>query len=288
MCLIFYPDQLIGKLDAKLKICNTLGLSSLRTDLENDLVEDIKEKHRSKLNIEKTVSDLSIAYDYKLNNYLSTFMARAFHFISLRRPNGKCHGAEFTIDKNDMDVFLNSSTLPKEIAYELVKNSIKILFHDINDRDLIILNIYNKGYGEMLSILNFFDHIFYDDNVIDILPKNKRGEIFQKAPFQFKTRCVIGRITCGEDFVDRATLIVENKRIHVKSFILTDNSPVFKTMLQSTSFKEGQTKTIELPGKSLDEVVYFLEFLRYPKQIDGKFNYGIFFFTYFYPGSLQI
>ena len=288
MCLIFYPDQLIGKLDAKLKICNTLGLSSLRTDLENDLVEDIKEKHRSKLNIEKTVSDLSIAYDYKLNNYLSTFMARTFHFISLRRPNGKCHGAEFTIDKNDMDVFLNSSTLPKEIAYELVKNSIKVLFHDIKDHNLNILNTYNKGYGEMLSILNFFDHIFYDDNVIDILPKNKRGQIFQKEPFQFKTRCVIGRITCGEDFVDRATLIIEDKRIHVKSFILTDNSPVFKTMLQSTSFKEGQTKTIELPGKSLDEVVYFLEFLHYPKQIDGKFNYGIFFFTYFYPGSLQI
>ena len=205
-------------------------------------------------------------------------MARTFHFISLRRLN--IHVAEFTIDKNDMDVFLNSSTLPKEIAYELVKNSIKILFHDIDDgrgyNDFKILDTHNKGYGEMLSILNFFDHIFYDDNVIDILPKNKRGPIFQKAPFQFKTRCVIGRITCGEDFVDRTTLIVENERIHVKSFILTDNSPVFKTMLQSTSFKEGQTKTIELPGKSLDEIIYFLEFLHYPKQIDGKFNYGIF------------
>ena len=258
-----------GKLKTKLKICNTLGLSSLRKDLENDLIEDIQKKEHLKFEIEKTLADLIVAYEYNLDSYLSTFMAKSFHLISVQRST-KRYDAEFTITVCDKDVVFLNNSLPKEIAYELVKNSIKIIFHEVNKDHFKILQSYESGYAEMLSILIFFDQVFYDDNVIDVLPKNKKGQIFKRTPYQYRTSSLIGKITCAEDFIDRATLIVEDKRIHVKSFVLTDNSPVFKAMLQSTSFKEGQTKTIELPGKSLDEIVHFLEFLLYPKKIDGK------------------
>ena len=56
------------------------------------------------------------------------------------------------------------------------------------------------------------------------------------------------------------TLVIEEKEIHVNSFILTDNSPVFKAMLNST-FKEGQDKRIELPGKNFEHFAYFLHYL---------------------------
>ena len=246
-------------------------------DTEEDQYYHFREDRIRDQGINEIVIDLIIANEYKLNNYLATFMAKEFHFISLIRTFGKAGLVNDKILKRNMAIFLNSYSLPKEISYELVKNSIKILFHEVDEKNLTFLDRHKQHYAEMISILNFFDNVFYDDNVIDISPKNKKGKIFSKA-FQYSTNNVIRKITCAEDFVDRATLIIEDKRIHVKSFILTDNSPVFKTMLHSTSFKEGQTKTIELPGKSLDEVVYFLEFLQYPKQIDGKsFNFFIYF-----------
>ena len=248
------------------------------TEKDQCFILDCREDRIRYKGINEIVIDLVIANEYKLNNYLATFMAKEFHFISLIRTFVKAGLVNDKILKRNMAIFLNSYSLPKEISYELVKNSIKILFHEVDEKNLTFLDRHKQHYAEMISILNFFDNVFYDDNVIDISPKNKKGKIFSKA-FQYSTNNVIRKITCdAEDFVDRATLIIEDKRIHVKSFILTDNSPVFKTMLHSTSFKEGQTKTIELPGKSLDEVVYFLEFLQYPKQIDGKsFNFFIYF-----------
>ena len=245
-----------------------LGLFSLRNDLENDLIEDIKKKQYlieskqqnngftfgtsevKKSEISKILENLIIAYEYNLDNYLATFMAKNFHFIWLTYYDGST-----SVSKDDMAYLITHPSFPKEIAYELVKNSIKILFHDIDKENKKFLDIHKDGYAEMLSILNFFDNVFYEDDASDAPTKTKK-KIFYRKIFQYNTSAVIGKISCADDFKDQATLIIEGRRIHVKSFILTDNSPVFKAMLQSTSFKEGQTKSIELPGKSLNEMVY--------------------------------
>uniref|UniRef100_A0A7M5UTA3 BTB domain-containing protein n=1 Tax=Clytia hemisphaerica TaxID=252671 RepID=A0A7M5UTA3_9CNID len=77
-------------------------------------------------------------------------------------------------------------------------------------------------------------------------------------------------ISCSKDSKDCITLVIGEKEVHVNSFILTNNSPVFKAMLSSTDFKEGQNKKIEFPGKKFNEVVYFLHFLRSFRQIQDS------------------
>ena len=113
--------------------------------------------------------------------------------------------------------------------------------------------------------------IYFDDQIIE--SSSTRRKIYQDPPYGYDTKGMIGRVACEEGFEDRATLIVEGKRINVKSFVLTNNSPVFKAMLQSASFKEGQTKEIELPGKSLDEIVYLLFHLQFRCNIESKYTF---------------
>ena len=61
-----------------------------------------------------------------------------------------------------------------------------------------------------------------------------------------------------------AVLIVENEKFHVHKFILGMASPVFKRMFAS-DMKEGQTKTVNLPGKSSIIMVQFLDLI-YPSN----------------------
>ena len=76
-------------------------------------------------------------------------------------------------------------------------------------------------------------------------------------------------IVCDKDTKGRITLVIEGKELCVNSYLLTSNSPVFKAMLQSLSFKEGLNRRIELPGKKFIEVVYFLQFLQSLQDING-------------------
>ena len=276
--------KLKSPLEESIMICDVFGLSSLQVDLENNLIEEIRiTKQLDKQLLEKLV----IANKFNLDKSLATFIAKDFHFVFLHRKfNGRGRNApsELEIKLNDqLMVTYLSSSLPRNIVYELVKNSIKIIFHEVDgEKGIFSSNEYKNGFAEVLCILNFIDLVFYDDNVIDVSPKGKNSKIFERLPFEYDTKNAIGKIACAEEDDDRATLIIEDKKIHIKSFVLIVNSPVFKAMLQSTSFKEGQTKTIELTGKSVDEVVYFLKFLQYSKKIDGKLvdkniKFGLFF-----------
>ena len=67
-----------------------------------------------------------------------------------------------------------------------------------------------------------------------------------------------------------AMLIVEDTKLHVHSQILSLASPVFAKMF-SSSFKEGLTKVVNLPGKSVMGVISLLN-LVYPTEykITGK------------------
>ena len=132
--------------------------------------------------------------------------------------------------------------LPKEIRFELLKRA---FLHSFK---------YLKDCLEVQTIFLLFEMaMFQDICVTDKGPKNIK---------LLRNSDNLESLSCEKGSEDCATLVVEEKEIHVNSFILTSNSPVFKAMLQSNSFKEGQNRRIELPGKKFNEVVYFLQFLR--------------------------
>lgn len=233
-------------------MCDKLGLSSLRDKLEQILITKVKLKSS---NLSNLIEDVALANKYQLDDYLRAFMEQNFTF--------KKGGTGFDVDL--MMSYVTNIFIPDAMSYELAKNTINSFFRDVN----------NIRRGKIDSILLFLDLVFYDDRVVDLSSKQKIKKLFKKQNFALKkdTHSIIRKIECTSDFEGRATLVVEGHNINVNSFILTDNSPVFKAMLQSTSFKEGLTKTIELPEKGLDEVVYFLEFLHdSTKVIDGKFH----------------
>lgn len=68
-------------------------------------------------------------------------------------------------------------------------------------------------------------------------------------------------------------LVVENQEIWVSKEILSASSPVFKKIFYG-DFKERNEKSVELPGKTVGNIVEMLSclFTGYsePKQIDGK------------------
>ena len=69
-----------------------------------------------------------------------------------------------------------------------------------------------------------------------------------------------------------AVLIVEKKKLHVHSTILSLASPVFDKMFNG-DFKEAQNKQVSLQGKSYQVVEHLLKLI-YPNmaQTVGRFN----------------
>ena len=235
-------------------ICRCLGLQLLRENVKEKLTTKIRKgKYGDRISIFK---DLITAGKYDLNECLAEFLDG--------KPTFMVKG-EFSDELTRL-----ASKLPKQVEYEIFKNTIFAFFAENTNGQL---SGREAGFAELISILSFLDQLFYDDIVVDVSSKQKSLEAFKKKKimFRYNTKESIRKVTCDQSAGLGVTLVIENQEIHIKSFILTDNSPVFKAMLESTSFKEGQTKTIELPGKSLDEFVYFLEFLQdSTKVFDGK------------------
>lgn len=77
---------------------------------------------------------------------------------------------------------------------------------------------------------------------------------------------------CEPDEFSDVCLVVEGKKLHVHKAILMQNSPVFERMFMA-DFEEKSAREIELPGKSHDLVVKFLQQI-YPvhtlDQISGN------------------
>ena len=235
---------------------------SLRKIIENKLTDDVNVS-----NIGELLPKLIVAFKFNLNKFLAKVISEEPHFINLSIAKNK--NEKESLNCVQLSLYFKSS-LSKDFLYELIKNTIKKLFHkngNLNNNIEILQNT-KHVYVEVLDILSFLDMVYYDDQIIE--SSSTRRKIYEDSPYEYDTKGMIGRVTCGEEFEDRATLIVEGKRINVKLFVLTDNSPVFKVMLQSTSFKEGQTKAIELPGKLFDEIVYLLQHLQLRHNITSK------------------
>uniref|UniRef100_A0A7M5XKG7 BTB domain-containing protein n=1 Tax=Clytia hemisphaerica TaxID=252671 RepID=A0A7M5XKG7_9CNID len=121
---------------------------------------------------------------------------------------------------------------------------------------------------EIQMIFNFLDLEVYENRMVDLAPK-KNPIFMPKNNYLTSLEKFVDleSISCNKESADCVTLVVEEREIHVNSFLLTNNSPVFKAMLSSNSFKEGQSKRIELPGKNFNQIIYLLQHLYSSKHI---------------------
>ena len=134
----------------------------------------------------------------------------------------------FTLVSLDQLLLPNYLALDKPLRLELLKNNVQSYYRIKSKAD-------NGGLRDIRFIFNFFDLIFHENRVVNLAVKKEFME-----PVQLKTPSVdLNLISCKKDAKNCVTLVIEEKEIHVNSFVLTDNSPVFKAMLNST-FKEGQ------------------------------------------------
>ena len=163
----------------------------------------------------------------------------------------------------------NCLALEKAFRLELLKNSATLFYSRRVGRGIAEKN----GLHEIRFIFNFLELIFHENRVADLAVKK---EFMEPAPLKAPS-VDLDLISCKKDSKNCVTLAIEEEEIHVNSFLLTDNSPVFEAMLNST-FKEGHAKRIELPGKNFADVVYFLQYLSSLRRQSIKGKLDLFFF----------
>ncbi|XP_066923572.1 uncharacterized protein [Clytia hemisphaerica] len=230
----YYTDNFelenIAEIEELIKVCTTFKLKVF----QNYLIARLDKKYID--NAEYLNNDsLLILNIYRKNGFKENVQKMMCKGLGLRSL--------------DQLLLPNYLALDKNLRFELLKDKVMECYKSKCLAD-------NGGLRDLRFIFNFLDLIFYENRVPNLAVKNEFTE-----PIPFKVPPVdLGSISCKKDAKSCVTLIVENKEIHINSFVLTDNSPVFKAMLNST-FKEGQTQTIELPGKKFEDFVYFLQFL---------------------------
>ena len=229
-----------------LQVAKMLSLESLQGQIENSYLQcrclAVKVGNTQ-------LETLNIAYNHGLFEFLHK------HFIRQKKVL-----KDFGLIKSQ-----NFKAMNREMRYELLKNSIneKLLlvekgFQGVKSRH----RIYDQEIMELEFIFNFFNLMIYENRTGDIAAKKSLFDTVSINQLE-KESINPKSISYPEASEDCVTLVVEGKQIHVNSFLLTNNSPVFEAMLNST-FKEGRNRKIELPGKKFNEIIYFLQFLHSP------------------------
>ncbi|XP_066928540.1 uncharacterized protein [Clytia hemisphaerica] len=235
-------------LDELLHISNILNLKSLKKYVIDQFVDNLW--------VDEIDSDfidsLNIAQRHEMYTLVNKLLSNGY-------------GAK--LESFDLIETVGFKRLHKEIRYEILKGAI----YRENDGNKEA-SYYDAELMELKFIFNFFDMMVYENRAVNIIAK----KCLWTLPFHEVTledSVDIKLISCEKDLKDCVTIIVENQEINVKSFLLTNNSPVFKAMLNSSSFKEGQNRRIELPGKKYLEVVFFLQCLHSPQDLRDICDY---------------
>ncbi|XP_066912317.1 uncharacterized protein [Clytia hemisphaerica] len=156
---------------------------------------------------------------------------------------------------------LHFTALEKRYRCEILQTS--VMKYPLNQNS----SLSESTKTELSSIFHLFKLIIHKFQRVDL--SSKTDFLTQEIPEHLIDPESISYKRGSPDCV---VLDVENKEIHVSSYLLINNSPVFKAMLQSTNFKEGQNRRIELPGKKFNEVVYFLQHLHSLQDINDDTN----------------
>ena len=197
------------------------------------------------------VQFLNISHRYGLNLLYEHFMSK--------NP--------FVDNKEDVNETIEDDILMHEnIRYEVFKNSsIKILekIHEGSPKEKKEL-----ARIELAAIFNFFDGLFYEDVAIDTCVRSSRKRKLNNPCLNNYCPAEGANKFMKKSTITDITLVVEDISLYIDSYTLKENSPVFKSMLES-SFKEGREKVIRLPGKKLDDIVLFLSYLKYSCEMNG-------------------
>ena len=254
MNLCSFSHILVESLKDALTVTKILKLKAVRDHLEetrfNRLLRPSSSSSSSSWSSlsESSIEKLNVAREFEFHPFINSVLVRKIplqHLSLLNKSSFK-----------EMD---------RELRFEILKNTIKRKLEKRrrNEYD----SQCNLELLELQIIFNFLDLILYESRNVEIVPK-KIG--IPPSPYNTKSleESGVGKfIPYGKDLTDCVTLIVEEQEIYVNSCVLTNNSPVFKAMLMSTSFKEGQSKRINLPGKKFSEISFFLRFLQAPQEI---------------------
>eukprot|EP00111_Clytia_hemisphaerica_P019614 TCONS_00057882-protein len=138
--------------------------------------------------------------------------------------------------------------------YELIRNSVIQMFQKKS----------HSIAAEVEDIFNFYDVLLYENRTPDISVKKPFRE---NASFNFDPK--EKEKFLAEPADDRfVVLIVEGMKLHVDSFTLVNQSPVFKEILEIAPRNKSGKKT--LPGQGVNEVAHLLTFLTEPREIEAQ------------------
>ena len=254
MNFILFVDEILNEL---LHLSKVLKIKSF----EKHIIEEFLDHYCEAID-EALIDSLIIAQKHELYNFT-------------RKQLSHGHGLQtFGLIKKEDFKLLN-----KEVRYEILKSAI----YKENRRNEKA-GYYRTELIELQFIFNFFDLLVYENRTADLAAKKSLWTLPFNEMTSLEELVNIRSISCAKDSKDCVTIIVENQEINVNAFLLTNNSPVFEAMLNSNSFKEGQSRVIELPGKKYLEIVYFLQFLHSPQELGdicGKKISFIFLLPYF-------
>ena len=145
--------------------------------------------------------------------------------------------------------------LPVLTRYELIRNSVIQLFE-------------RKGHtiiSEVEDIFNFYDVLLYENRTPDI---SARKSFKEEPSFQYYPKEKDNFLAEPTD-TQFVVLIIEGIKLYVDSYILVDNSPVFREMLETAPRNENGKKVLAMPGQDVNQVVHLLTFLSEPRKIEG-------------------
>ena len=237
----------------QLKVAQSLYLEDYKKYIENYLIHQYPQSNSSKNLTEKDFSVILLADQFHLNDLKDAFMAKEPRLMNPFE----------TSFENKLMLTDSFRTADKHLRYEILKNT-------ITSHADVKWNKLHKGL-ELEVIFNFMDFLFYEHKVQDnSIPSRKRSwemsnttttpNKSKQTPNMFLTR----------NLKSDVCLIVDGVKLFISPFILKENSIVFKRMLEST-FKEGREQCIKLPDKGLEDIVQFLNFLKFPQDVKGQF-----------------
>ena len=248
---------LVENLEESLHVAKTLNLKSFQNHVTGKYLKSFVRGRISKRNLEVLrIAEKNDLFEYMKQRFDSDFGKVLEAFQLVRDPSFK--------------------VLSRETRYEILKGSILFPFKYYADRpdwQSPRPNLErNVEWLELTFIMNFLDLVVYEDRTAEMTCRTNgfRFKTIPKYLEKLEESFDLVSISCDKRSSDCVTLAVEDKEIYVSSFLLTNNSPVFKAMLSSNSFKEGQNKRIELPGKKFNQIAYFVQYLHSPKEIGNE------------------
>eukprot|EP00111_Clytia_hemisphaerica_P000482 TCONS_00001385-protein len=256
-CLSFYDlrfwdeTQVFENLRDVLSVTKMLKMKGLRDHIENEEFLPLIRAPSVSIHLtDSLLAHLGIAHEFGLHCFVQKIMVRN---VPLRN---------FNLIKSP-----SFNRLHRDLRFEILKNTINDQFSDSSH--------FNHELLEIQIIFNFFDFIVFENRSLNVAPQKSYvvSPAINTSWNSFEETVARRFIPYDKDLTDSVTLIVENKEIYVNSYLLTTNSPVFKAMLNSVSFKEGQSKRVELPGKKHSEILFFLHHLQTPQDIGNIIDF---------------